>query len=107
MANTIRILVPETAAAGEVIELKALIRHPMESGFRRGSRGEVIPRDIITDFVCLYDGEEIFRADFFPAVAANPFLTFYTVAMNSGTLEFRWTDQNGETWSQTAELIVT
>lgn len=107
MANTIRILVPETAAAGEVIELKALIRHPMESGFRRGSRGEVIPRDIITDFVCFYDSEEIFRADFFPAVAANPFLTFYTVAMNSGTLEFRWTDQNGETWSQTAELIVT
>lgn len=104
--SAIRIAAPETAKAGEIIELKALIQHDMESGFRRGSRGEVIPRDIITLFECLYDDELVFKADFFPAVAANPFLTFYTRATNSGTLTFRWTDQNGETWSETASLIV-
>ncbi len=103
----IRIAVPDTAQAGEVIELKALIRHPMESGFRRGARGEVIPRNIITTFECLYGGETVFKADFFPTMAANPFLTFHTRATESGTLEFRWTDQNGESWSETAELTVT
>ncbi len=102
----IRLSVPATAARGEVVEVKALIQHEMESGFRRGSRGEVIPRDIITDFECLYNGEQVFRATLFPGVSANPFLTFHTVAVRSGTLEFRWTDQNGETWSDTAEITV-
>lgn len=104
---SIRISVPDTAAKGEVIELKALIQHPMESGFRRGSRGEAIPRDIITTFQCTYDGEVVFEATFFPSVAANPFLVFYTVATQTGSLEFKWTDQNGEFWSQTAQLVVT
>lgn len=102
----IRISAPETAKQGEVIELKALIRHPMESGFRRGSRGEAIPRDIITEFQCLYDGEPVFKADFFPAISANPFLTFHTVATETGTLEFRWTDQHGAVFSETVALTV-
>jgi len=104
--SAIRISAPKTAKAGEIIELKALIQHDMESGFRRGSRGEAIPRDIITLFECLYDDELIFKADFFPAVSANPFLTFHTRATVSGTLTFRWTDQNGETWSEATELTV-
>ncbi len=103
----IRIAVPETAQAGEIMELKALIRHPMESGFRRGSRGEEIPRDIITTFECLYNGEKVFQADFYPTVAADPFLTFHTKATQSGTLEFRWTDQDGQSWSESADLSVT
>lgn len=103
----IRLAVPETANRGEVIELKALIQHPMESGFRRGSRGEVIPRDIITRFECTYNQELVFSADFNPAVAANPILTFYTVATETGELEFRWTDQNGESWSDRKSITVT
>eukprot|EP00439_Symbiodinium_sp_Y106_P089636 s1_g2172.t1 len=101
---SIRISVPKTAQAGEILELKALIQHPMESGFRRGSRGEVIERDIITRFECRYDGELVFEAEFFPAVAANPLLTFHTRAIKSGTLEFRWTDQDGTSWSETADI---
>lgn len=104
---TIRLSVPETATAGDIIEIKALIQHPMESGFRRGSRGEVIARDIITRFECIYGGETVFAADFFPAVSANPFLSFHTRATTSGTLRFRWTDQNGQTWEDTAEIAVT
>lgn len=105
--TSIRLSVPKTAAQGEVIEIKALIQHPMESGFRRGPRGEVIARNIITHFECLYEGETVFEADFFPAVAANPFLTFYTRATQSGVLRFQWTDQNGEIWSDTARIEVT
>ena len=104
---SIRISAPENAEAGEVIELRALIRHPMESGFRRGPRGEIIPRDIITGFECRYNGDIVFRADIHAAVAANPFLSFHTVATESGTLEFRWTDQHGETWAESVELTVT
>lgn len=104
--TSIRLAVPETAIAGEIIEVKALIRHPMESGHRRGSRGEVIERDIITRFECLYLGEQVFAADFHPGIAANPLLTFYVRASRSGDLEFTWTDQHGASWSETSALTV-
>lgn len=104
---SIRLAVPDTAKQGEVIEIKALIQHPMESGFRRGSRGEVIERNIITMFECQYDGETIFSACFHPAIAANPILTFNLVATQTGTLTFTWTDQHDESWSDQAEINVT
>lgn len=103
----IRLSVPETASEGDIIEIKALIRHPMESGFRRGSRGEVIARDIITRFECDLNGALVFASDFHPAIAANPLITFHMRAQESGELTFRWTDQNGEVWSDTASIIVT
>jgi len=68
--------VPKEIKRGETFEIKTLVRHPMETGYRRGPSGEAIARDIITRFVCTYDGEEIFRAELFPAVAANPFIAF-------------------------------
>lgn len=102
----IRLAVPETATKDEIVEIKALIRHPMESGFRRGSRGEVIPRDIITRFECDLNGELVFASDFHPAVAANPLITFHMRASKSGDLTFRWTDQNGQVWSETASILV-
>ncbi|MEL6664147.1 MAG: thiosulfate oxidation carrier complex protein SoxZ [Pseudomonadota bacterium] len=102
----IRLSVPETARPGEIIEIKALIQHPMESGFRRGSRGEAIPRDIITRFECEYDGEIVFAADYFPAMSANPFIAFHTRATRSETLMFRWTDQDGQRWEDSAEIVV-
>ncbi len=103
----IRLSVPSSAARDEVIEIKALIRHKMESGFRRGARGEVIPREIITRFECTYDGAIVFSADFHPAIAANPILTFYIKATQTGPVDFQWTDQNGESWSDRAMLEVT
>lgn len=103
----IRISVPDTAETGEVIEIRVLIQHPMESGFRRDNRGGLIPRDILTRFECTYSGKAVFVADFHPAIAANPLLSFNTVAAESGTLNFRWTDQNGAVWEDSAEIIVT
>jgi sulfur-oxidizing protein SoxZ len=98
--------VPKEAKRGEVIEIRTLAGHPMETGFRRTQLGEVIPRDIIREFVCTYNGVEVFRAELHPAMAANPLITFTTVATESGTLEFRWTGDKNFSASQSATIKV-
>jgi sulfur-oxidizing protein SoxZ len=105
MVNAI-VNVPAQARRGEVIEIKTLVRHVMETGFRRTQVGEVVPRDIITQFVCTYNGAEIFRAELHPAIAANPLLTFTTVATESGTIAFRWVGDNGYAVTETATITV-
>ena len=104
--TTIRLSVPETAEQDEIIELRAMIQHDMESGFRFGARGEMIPADIISKFECFYNGTLIFASDFHPGVAANPFLKFYARATASGAFEFVWTDQQGQSWSDSASIEV-
>ena len=98
--------VPATAKKGEVIEISTLAGHDMETGFRRTQLGELVPRNIITRFTCSYNGVEVFRADLHPASAANPLLTFTTIATESGTLEFRWTGDNNFSVTQTAAISV-
>ena len=102
----VMINVPATAKRGDIIEIKTLIAHPMESGFRIGTDGTAIPRDIITLFTCSYNGEEIFRAELSPAIAANPFIAFFTTATESGTIVFRWTGDNGFSTTETAAITV-
>lgn len=97
---------PATAKRGEVIEIRTLAGHPMETGFRRTQHGELIPRDILTGFSCRYNGEEVFRAELYPAIAANPLISFSTVATESGTLEFRWTGDQNVSVSHTAAITV-
>jgi sulfur-oxidizing protein SoxZ len=106
MATRVIVNVPPTARRGEVIEIRTLAGHSMETGFRRTQTGELIPRAIITRFTCLYNGVEVFRADLHPAIAANPLLSFSTVATESGTLEFRWTGDNDFSATQTAAITV-
>jgi sulfur-oxidizing protein SoxZ len=98
--------VPQKVKSGQVIEIKTLISHIMETGFRHDNVGKAIPRNIITTFVARYNGEEIFRADLFPAIAANPFLSFHTVATESGTIDFEWTGDNGFHETGTAKITV-
>jgi sulfur-oxidizing protein SoxZ len=105
MARTL-VNVPPKAKRGQVIEIKTLISHVMETGYRRDATGQPIPRDIINKFVCTYNGTEIFHADLHQAIAANPFITFFTVATETGTLEFHWTDDNGSVETATAEITV-
>jgi sulfur-oxidizing protein SoxZ len=99
--------VPKNAARGQIIEIRAMLSHPMETGYREGLNGERIPRHIIKRFVCKYAGEEIFSAELFPAIAANPFLAFTTVATASGTLTFEWIDDRGESQTASADISVT
>jgi sulfur-oxidizing protein SoxZ len=98
--------VPGQAKKGEVITIKTLISHGMETGYRHDNMGKPIARNIITQFVCTYNGQEIFRADLYPAIAANPFLSFTTVATASGTIEFKWTGDNGFEQTESANITV-
>ena len=103
----VRVAVPATAKRGDIIEIRTLVQHAMETGFRRTHLGEVIPRNIIRTFVCTYNGEEIFRADYHPALSANPYLTFTTIATESGTIRFTWTGDNGFSVTESATISVT
>jgi len=105
MANAL-VNVPARARRGEIIEIKTLVSHPMETGFRRTQLGAVIPRDIVRSFVCTYNGAEIFRAELHSAIAANPFIVFTTIATESGTLAFHWTGDNGFSLTESASIIV-
>ena len=100
------ISVPTKAKRGDVLEIKTLVQHPMETGYRRDTMGGAVARDIIEQFVCTYNGEEVFRAELFPAIAANPFIAFTTVATESGTIAFSWTDGKGETQTETVSITV-
>ena len=98
--------VPATVKRGEIVEIKTLIQHVMETGFRRTQLGIAIPRDIIRQFVCAYNGAEVFRVEFHPAVSANPLLTFTTVATESGTITFSWTGDKGFAVTESATITV-
>jgi len=99
--------VPKQVARGQPFDVKVLISHPMESGQRRDQMGQTIPRDIINSFTCTLDGEIVLRAELFPAIAANPFLSFSVVAEKSGTLALIFTDDHGVTQTETAQITVT
>ncbi|MEK9278937.1 MULTISPECIES: thiosulfate oxidation carrier complex protein SoxZ [unclassified Bradyrhizobium] len=98
--------VPAKAKRGDVIEIRTLTSHIMETGFRHTAAGDLVPRDIITSFTCRYNGTEIFRADLYPAIAANPYLSFYAVAKESGKFEFEWIGDNGYSSTASASIIV-
>ena len=98
--------VPATAKRGQIIEIKALISHPMETGFRTGPDGNLVSRNIIKRFTCSYNGEEIFSADLFPAIAANPFLSFMVAATETGLIDFRWIDDQDQLQLETAKITV-
>ena len=104
MARTL-INAPKTARRGEVIEIRATIGHPMETGFRPDENGKILPRNIIKKVSCRYNGDLVFSAEMFSAVSANPYLAFHTVATESGTLALTWEGDNG--LSQTEILTLT
>lgn len=89
------ISLPAKAQRGEIVEIRAMIAHPMETGYRPDSQGRLIPRDIVNRFECSIDGEPVFACDLFPAMSANPYLSFTMTAVASGELTFRWRDGFG------------
>jgi sulfur-oxidizing protein SoxZ len=104
--SSVLVNVPARAKRGEIIAIKTLISHIMETGFRYDNTGVLAPRNIITEFVCTYNGDEILRVNLYPAIAANPFMTFYTVATESGTIAFQWTGDNGFSEYASAMIVV-
>ena len=101
-----RINMPNAALPGEVVAIRTLISHPMDNGHMYDANGRIIPRKIINTFFVTYNDVEIFRANMHPAQAANPFVQFHTVAVESGTLEFTWIDDDGSVYSGTHDIVV-
>ena len=112
MARNI-LTVPRTAKAGEIIEIRALIQHPMETGYRRSSEGAMMARDLIRTFNCHFfedgktgDGEPVFAAKLYAAIAANPYVAFHTTAFARGTFVFVWTGDQGFTHTERVPIGV-
>jgi sulfur-oxidizing protein SoxZ len=103
---TARVRLPAQIKKGDVVEVKTLVTHPMESGQRKDAAGKIIPRKILNKFVCTYNGKEVFRADLWPAVSANPYIAFYIRANESGTLDFAWTDDDGSVVKESTKIEV-
>lgn len=106
MATKPRVKVPKKAAAGDVITIKTLISHAMESGQRKGKDGNLIPRKIINNFTADFNGTTVFSADIEPGVAANPFIEFNVKVMESGTFSFKWLDDDGSEYTSSKEIAV-
>ncbi|ACB32339.1 Sulphur oxidation protein SoxZ [Leptothrix cholodnii SP-6] len=106
MARTL-ITAPPTARRGEVIEIRTLIAHPMETGYRPGPDGTLLPRNLIRRFSCDYNGERVFSAELHAAIAANPYIAFTTVATDSGTLSLRWEGDEGFAQTENVRITVT
>jgi sulfur-oxidizing protein SoxZ len=106
MARTL-IKSPASAQRGDVIEIHTTIGHEMETGYRPGDDGKILPRNIITHFSCHYNDALVFDAELFPAMAANPYIAFHTVATVSGTLRFSWEGDNGFRHTESVAFQVT
>jgi sulfur-oxidizing protein SoxZ len=83
------------AKKGELVEVKALVSHIMETGQRKDNAGKVIPRKILNKFTCTVNGKEVFAADFEPAISANPYIQFKFKAQESGPVVLTWIDDDG------------
>jgi len=101
-----RLKVPKKAKKGDIITVKSLIKHKMETGQRKGKDGKKIPRKIIKNVTATYNGATVFSADWWPSISANPFLSFKLKATESGTVEVKWTDDNDKVVSKSAKIAV-
>ena len=95
MAEKPRLKLPKEAKKGDIIEIKTLMPHVMESGQRKDKDGKPIPRKIINKFACEFNGKPVFAANLEPAIAANPYMQFFAKVEESGTFKFTWTDDDG------------
>jgi sulfur-oxidizing protein SoxZ len=101
-----RVKVPSSAAAGEVITIKTLINHDMESGQRKDKSGAPIPRKIINKFSATFNGKTVISVDVEPAVSANPYFEFTMTVPEAGTVHFEWVDDDGTVYTEDKEIAI-
>ena len=107
MAEKPRIKLPKDAKKGEIIQIRTLVAHIMESGQRRDKDGKIIPRMIINNFLCTFNGTPIFSCGLESAITANPYLQFSARVEESGTFRFGWIDDDGATMTAEEKITVT
>ncbi len=101
-----RVKAPKSAAAGDVVTLKTLISHPMESGQRKDSNGNTIPRSIINRFTCEFNGTTIIDVTMEPAISTNPYFEFEATIPEAGDLQFTWYDDDGSVYEETKSVAM-
>ena len=101
-----RVKAPKKAAAGEVVTLKTLISHTMESGQRKDGDGNVIPRSIINRFTCDFNGENVIDVTMEPAISTNPYFEFEAKIPEAGDLKFTWYDDDGSVYEETKSVVI-
>ena len=101
-----RVRFPAQVKRGDLFEIKTLIAHDMESGFRRDAAGQLVPRKILKKFSAAFNGAVVFEADWNPSISANPFQSFFFRAAQGGEFTFTWTDDDGTQYSATGKLAV-
>ena len=106
MADKPRIKLPKEAKKGEIIQIKTLVSHLMESGQRKDAQGKPIARKIINKFTCEFNGKPVFACDMEPAISANPYFEFNAKVSESGKFKFTWVDDNGSVYTDEAAIEV-
>jgi len=101
-----KVRLPSQAKAGEVIEIKTLIAHEMESGQRKDASGQIIPRKIINTFAAAFNGKPVFEATWYPSISSNPYQSFFYKAVESGEFTFTWKDDDGSEYVTKSKLTV-
>lgn len=101
-----RVRVPRSGTAGEAFEIKTLISHKMESGQRKDSDGNTIPRSIIHHFSCDFNGENVMQTNLHGAISTNPYIQFHAVVQESGTFTFTWDDDDGSVYTETKDIEI-
>ena len=101
-----RVKAPKTAAAGDVVTLKTLISHKMESGQRKGKDGKVIPRSIINRFTCEFNGKSVIDVEMAPAISTNPYFEFEATVPEAGDFKFTWYDDDGSVYDATKSVAI-
>ena len=93
-----RVKVPKSAAAGEIVTIKTLISHKMESGQRKDKQGNIIPRSIINRFTCEFNGQSVIEVVMEPAISTNPYFQFEATVPEAGEFVFTWYDDDGSVY---------
>lgn len=106
MARAI-LTVPTSVRTGEVVEVRALVQHPMETGHRSGADGQRLPRDLVRRVECRFDGELVLAAELHAAIAANPYLAFALRVPRSGKLSVTWQGDRGFAHTESARIDAT
>ncbi len=102
----LRVKAPKEAKRGEIVEIMTLISHPMDTGLRKDQDGILIPRKIINEFICIYNGDIVFKTNMHEAISANPLIQINFIANKSGTVELIWHEDGGQVYSTTRKIRV-
>ena len=95
MSTRTLLTIPMRVKAGEAVEIRTLLQHPMESGHRLDAQGQRLPRSIVRRFEAWFNGELACAVDLHAAIAANPYWVFWLRVEQAGELQLLWQGDDG------------